>query len=575
MTVATDLEGIRQEALACFPYEQSRPGQIEAIAQAVHKFRSGKKHVILDAPTGQGKSVMAIVVARMMGSSYYLTSSKILQSQISSEFGREGTINQMYSDLKGRNAYPCTFYDVHGPDLLRQEKVKAPRLLELQQVKRDCGPTSHCRKQLGRGRCSQCFFPDRLDHNAQQKWREKFGMGDTTCPYYERVFEAAASSHVSMNYHSFLYQTTYTENFMMPRNLMILDEAHGAFKSVLDFIQVNMTQAIFGNIAIPRFGSHIEYAEWAIENDIIGKLTIMAATAHEQRKIDEVERLTETAGRLQVFIDSATNGNEWVMVIEDHPDIRGQLAAVRLKPVMAADFSDRLFFNKANHFLHMSATILSPKLFAKNLGIEDYHYIKMGCDFPVENRPIFLMPAYKASGGKANQGEWEPKLIKAVDAIMERHAGDRGIIHTHNFSISKAILEKSKYRNRITYQHNFNSKEEMLEAHANKHASVIVAPAMHEGLDLKDDLARFQIIAKCPYPNPYDDEQLRKLIEAYDGMWDYMTALKLIQGIGRGVRHNKDWAKTYVLDRVACDFLTGKGKAFVPNWISSAIRKVG
>lgn len=574
MTVATDLSSIREEAIRTFPYQSSRPGQIEAISQIVYQFRSGKKHVILDAPTGQGKSIIAITTAMMMESSFYLISSKILQSQISSEFGREGTVNQVYSDLKGRNAYPCTFYDVHGPDLLKQQKVKESRLLELQQVKRDCGPTSHCRKQLGRGRCTQCFFPEKLDDQAQQRWREKFGMVDTTCPYYERVFEASSNKHASMNYHSFLYQTAYTDNFVMPRDLMILDEAHGAFKSILDFTQVNMSQAVFGKIVIPRFGSYIEYAEWAIENDIAGKLTVLAAAAYEQRKLEESERLTEVIGRLQIFIESATGGNEWVMVIEDNPTVRGQIDTVRLKPVMACDFSDRLFFNRANHFLHMSATILSPKLFAKNLGITDYHYIKMGCDFPVENRPIFLMPAYRASGGKANQGGWEPKLIKAVDAILERHADDRGIVHTHNFSISKAILDKSKFRNRITYQHNFPSKEEMLEAHANKHASVIVAPAMHEGLDLKDDLARFQIIAKCPYPNPYDDEQLKRLIDAFDGMWDYITALKLIQGIGRGVRHNQDWAKTYVLDQVACDFLTGKGKVFVPNWISSAIKKI-
>ena len=53
----------------------------------------------------------------------------------------------------------------------------------------------------------------------------------------------------------------------------------------------------------------------------------------------------------------------------------------------------------------------------------------------------------------------------------------------------------------------------MLEEHQRREDTIILAPAMHEGLDLKDDLARFQIITKVPYPSFVENKQLRYRME--------------------------------------------------------------
>ncbi len=97
----------------CFPKPSYRPQQREVIQSIVACINAGKKYVIAELPTGTGKSPIAVTLARLVGSSetdgtsgaYYITTTKILQDQIESDFG------DSIATLKGRSNYPCTIYD--------------------------------------------------------------------------------------------------------------------------------------------------------------------------------------------------------------------------------------------------------------------------------------------------------------------------------------------------------------------------------------------------------------------------------------------------------------------------------
>ena len=67
------------------------------------------------------------------------------------------------------------------------------------------------------------------------------------------------------------------------------------------------------------------------------------------------------------------------------------------------------------------------------------------------------------------------------------------------------------------------------------------------GLDLKDDLCRFQIIIKVPYP--YLGDRWINEKRRINGQWYiWQTALRLVQGYGKSIRSKADYAVTYVLD---------------------------
>ena len=63
-----------------FPFDEFRPGQKECIESILTAFNNGKKFVILEAPTGSGKSVIGMTIAKFFENSYYLTIQKICRT---------------------------------------------------------------------------------------------------------------------------------------------------------------------------------------------------------------------------------------------------------------------------------------------------------------------------------------------------------------------------------------------------------------------------------------------------------------------------------------------------------------
>jgi ATP-dependent DNA helicase DinG len=93
---------------------------------------------------------------------------------------------------------------------------------------------------------------------------------------------------------------------------------------------------------------------------------------------------------------------------------------------------------------------------------------------------------------------------------------------------------------------------------------------LHTGIDLKEDLSRFQIITKVPYPNKSDRWINAK--REKDAEWYYwQTGLKLIQAYGRSIRSKDDWARTYILDSAFPYFLR-RNSSILPDWFIRAIR---
>jgi ATP-dependent DNA helicase DinG len=68
-----------------FPFKYRRETQTHVLNEICEGFNSGYKHIILEAPTGFGKSPVAIAVALTMGTSYICTT-KDLQTQYSRDF---------------------------------------------------------------------------------------------------------------------------------------------------------------------------------------------------------------------------------------------------------------------------------------------------------------------------------------------------------------------------------------------------------------------------------------------------------------------------------------------------------
>lgn len=545
------------------PFDSFREGQRECIEFILDAFESGKQFVIIEAPTGSGKSAVGLTISRYFGSVFYLTIQKILQTQIVNDFGSSGRI----VDLKGRATYPCTFYDTHTvASLTPSERAK----IQAEGVNCNRG---FCRKKRKKFKIPQCFPTWSLIEKGELKSLPD-GMEYSACPYYEQLYQALASHTCLMNFSSFLYQTHMSKRFGQ-RDLLIVDEAHQMEPQLLDFIGITLTDKRLKRygVELEEYQTPEEYWLYFVEVEIIKVLVDLIKDAQEAEDVAAQDEYTGLAKKLATFMQCMEREEEWVAEFEGSEKGKREYNTVRLKPVYAHSKSHPYILNYGRRVLMMSATILDVGVFCESLGIarSKTAAFRMKNRFPVTNRPIIRRSAGSLAGGKSKMPKWGPKLVEQVDKIVGKdHPDDRGIIHTHNFAIADLLMKQSKHRHRYLFQNNFRSKEVMLEAHANTPGSVIVAPAMHEGLDLVDELSRFQVICKIPWANFFDDKQLARRVELDTRYYVWLTALKLVQSYGRSVRSETDFAKTYVIDGGFDDFLQRAG-GMIPKWFREAI----
>ena len=139
-----------------------------------------------------------------------------------------------------------------------------------------------------------------------------------------------------------------------------------------------------------------------------------------------------------------------------------------------------------------------------------------------------------------------PVMAQTVKLLLEKHSKDKGIIHCTNYKVAKYIKENVDSPRLML--HDSSNRDEVLKLHiSNSDPTVLLSPSMMEGVDLKDDLSRFQIICKIPFPY-LGDLVVQKRMEINNRWYSYMTAKSIIQSLGRSIRNESDHAISYILD---------------------------
>ena len=284
----------------------------------------------------------------------------------------------------------------------------------------------------------------------------------------------------------------------------------------------------------------------------------------------EVIRDTE---RLTMAIDSIlSNPKNWI--VSEIRKENYEVTNVELKPLDMSSYCKGVF-EKCNRTLMMSATILDSKEFCRSLGlaIDEVKFIQVASDFPLQNRPIYPLNIAYLNFNNLQLQEVKVKIATTIDNLMTLYRNHKGVIHTTSYEQLNFIKENISQANRrrLLLTDPDIQRDEVIAEHVGSiKPTVLISPSLHTGLDLKDSLSRFQIIAKVPYPNKRDrwTDKKRKI----DEDWYYwQTALKLIQGYGRSIRSKEDWARTYVLDS-AFGYFVKKNKSILPDWFTRAIQ---
>ena len=635
------------EYLNNFPHSVFRNNQDGVIRQISEAFNSGYKHIILEAPTGFGKSAIAITIARTLGSSYICTATKDLQTQYSRDY-------QFLKIAKGKSNFLCRVKEdfvESGKYLCSSCNSKTD--LECKHTSCDYGPCLSDESMEGSGCKYRTFINDYKIDNKGKENEKIFIGGDkiqnykneyanwihlqnfsnprqwNPCYYFDQLFQALRASHSIFNYSIFLSLLS-NKNMMQQRELLVLDEAHlleteivkfrglsiskkrwrryiHDFKMIdhgydmngwLEFL-INLERTILVLIGYEslahslvkerkeKYGydsekksttrnKRIVSASELFEDDASLELNIRTENGKnldvdKELLIDivqDIDKLTRTINNI------LSNPNNWI-VSEVHKE-NYDITRVDLKPLDPSKYI-KAVVEKCPKTLIMSATILNEKTFERNLGLssEDNStkFIQIQSDFPIENRPIFPLSVEYLNFSNLQQMDVKAKISRAIDNIMHIHSNDKGIIHTSSYeqlNFIKDNLSKTNSRRLILTDPEIERDEVIREHSESKKPTVLISPSLHTGLDLKDNLSRFQIITKVPYPNISDKwtSEKRKINEEW---YYWQTALRLVQAYGRSIRSKDDWAKTYVLDS-AFNYFIKVNKNILPKWFLSAIR---
>ncbi len=163
-------------------------------------------------------------------------------------------------------------------------------------------------------------------------------------------------------------------------------------------------------------------------------------------------------------------------------------------------------------------------------------------------------------------------MVPTLKNIMNRHKSQKGIIHTVNYELC-GWVQNALQDNRLLL-HESSNRQEVLNSHyATERPTVLCSPSMINGVDLKEDFSRFQVILKMPYPN-LKSEKVKKRMETYSNWYGWKTICDLIQSYGRSIRSETDKADTYILDSCLSDILRYSSN-MIPPYMKEAIITVG
>ena len=625
-------------------------------------FNSGYKYIILEAPTGFGKSPVAIAVAMTLGSSYICTSTKDLQTQYSRDF-------PYLKVAKGKNNFPC---------LVKEDFIKngtyqcgiciSDNANECYHTTVEYGPCmtnesfkdSGCKyrsflkdyKVSNKGTKNEQVFIDEDSKNYYQKeysqWLHLRNLKEKNpwkpCEYFNQLNMALTSSHSIFNYSIFLALLPNKKS-LPERELLVLDEGHLLETEIVKFRGLTISKrrwkryipdlkiidygyddienwidflievetkmlGLTGNssftesLAMERkvkynygkgkvssleghkrnnnnnnkkkivsasdlFDSDEEIAQKYTDDESISRKST-AANLGDELAIDalrDIERLTRTINNI------LANQKNWI--VSEIKKENYEVVRVELKPL---DISTncKSIFEKCSKTLIMSATILDYQVFCRNVGLnpDEVKFIQIPSDFPLERRPIIPLNVAYLNYNNLQSNEIILAIAKIVDNLMTLHKNDKGIIHTTSYEQLNFIKENISQTNarRLLVTDPEIQRDDVILEHTKSTTkpTVLISPSLHTGLDLKNELSRFQIITKVPYPNKSDRWTNAK--REVDAKWYYwQTALKLIQAYGRSVRSKDDWAKTYVLDS-AFGYFVKKNKDMLPSWFIQAIK---
>jgi Rad3-related DNA helicase len=560
-----------------FPFQNIRKNQSKVCDEIEDCIKSNIKYIFLEAPTGFGKSPIAITLASYLGSSHICTSTKDLQNQYSKDF-------PFIKEVKGKRNFICILKEIEGVHetceygpCQKDDEFDCVYKTRLSDYKVNGLGTKFENVHIGQF--------EKMKYIKKYEKQLRFdNLEWEPCKYFHQKWISTKASHTIYNYKYFL-SDLYFSNVITKRELLVFDEVHNIESEISDFksfiINNDNITRLFPKLKLPTIKEEEietwidfceEYRDTLLE--FIDDIEFAIETNNLKEPYTE-KNLIDCINREKnlhfVLNDMKSNKNNWLVTNIDRKS-RDSIRKITLTPLDISNYFQEIL-DLSSYGLFMSASILNKEYLCKISGLskDEIKFIRIKeSDFPKENRPIHLMNI--AWLNSKNIMDNLPNIAKTVNNIMSIHKNEKGIIHTTSYfqlEFIKNNLNKENLGRLIETSPN-TDRTEILQRHSrNPKPTVLISPSFYQGLDLKDDLSRFQIIIKIPYPD-LSDKKVAALRKKDMNWYLWNTIVRLTQTYGRSIRSKDDHASTYILDS-NINYLLRNANDMFPKWFTEAI----
>ncbi|USZ69623.1 ATP-dependent DNA helicase [Halorussus salilacus] len=531
-----------------FPAPSFRGNQREALADIRDAFAAGNDVVLVRAPTGSGKSLLARSIAGCArrpdeaapsdATGAYYTTPQVSQLDDVAE-------DDLLDDLKiirGKRNYSCIL-----PGETDTPVNRAP-----------------CAREKG--------------YDCSVKHR---------CPYFSDRAIASNREIAAMTLAYFM-RTAGSEVFRK-RDVVVIDEAHGLAEWAEMYATIDLnprTVPVWDDLKVPEITGldrAVRYADNLVETLRHRKDDLVAKPELDPHEAAERDRLQELIGELDWFVEDYRDAESATTWVVDQQDERGGGGSgadgggpITIKPMNPERYLSHTVWERGNRFALLSATILNKEAFCRQVGLDpdNVALVDVGHTFPVENRPL-----YDVTQGKMTYEHREdtlPDIARVLVRVMQAHRGEKGIVHAHSYAIQERLadlLDRFGVGDRIR-THGKDDRDAQLESwKATDGEEVFLSVKMEEALDLKGDLARWQVICKAPFLNTGDSRVAHRL-EDGQWAWYYRAALRtVIQACGRVIRAPDDHGATYLADSSLLQVFD-RAASDTPPWFTEQVERM-
>lgn len=369
------------------------------------------------------------------------------------------------------------------------------------------------------------------------------------CPYTAARTAAADGEPTFFNPMSLFYLRDRE-----PSDVLVVDEAHSLLPMIALLCGVRLKQSVYG--FTKKEINEVGLVEW---------LTIQVARlkkmADQYTKVQDFKRVTEITSELErlrltrsCLVDDAQNYAVWY----EEGRSRGKKESfLNIKPIQPPPFMVKKILD-CKKLVLMSGTLMPPDLRAL-LHERAYRYLDLPSPIAVERRQI----RYEPVSYKLNYQTNPMQLAASIAGVIEKYPGLNTIIHV-SYELSERLQKV------LAFPVIANGREDKIEKieQFKREGGIFLAAGCSEGLDLKDDTCRLNIIPKLVFPH-LGDQVVQKRKSLPDGdEWFAMETLKTtIQQAGRSTRGESDYSKVIVMDpnfgRLVRQYKTRLPKYFV------------